>query len=208
MPGSLAMAAPTTLHALLDLDGLPYPDLPHELWRGELRRVMPAGGAHGTAVSRILVALGRHVYDHDLGELFSESTGFVLERDPDTVLCPDVAFVARERLRRGAPGLAFDADNPTSPFPEIAPDLAVEVLSPGNRPGEIRAKVEAYLRFGVRAVWVLQPAARKLRVHTRTAAGGQAAAVTTLGEHQELTGGEILPGFRCRVSDLLPPLSR
>src|SRR5262245_43095420 len=136
---------PSTLLTAGDLLAVPDPDLPHELWRGVLRVVMPASGAHGSLVSRVLVAMGQHVYAHDLGELFSESTGFVLERGPDTVLCPDVAFVSKVRLPPGDLG---------SPFPEIAPDLAVEVLSPGDRPGEVRAKVAEYLRLGVCCVWV------------------------------------------------------
>jgi Uma2 family endonuclease len=219
MPGSVPMASTTALHTIHDLAGLPEPDLPHELWRGELRPVMPASGAHGYLVSRVLVTLARHVDAHDLGVLFSESTGFVLERDPDTVLCPDVAFVAKGRLRPGDPGSPFAADDGVSAFPEIAPDLAVEVaapasgdttgrsvLSPSNRRREIDAKVAAYLRFGVRAVWVVQPAARKVRVHLRGGDPGPAVTSVTLGERQELTGGEVLPGFRCLVAELLPPV--
>jgi Uma2 family endonuclease len=87
----------TSILSAEDLQGVPDPDLPHELWHGELRVVMPASGAHGVAVSRLTVMLGQHVYAHDLGELFTESTGFLLERDPDTLLCPDVAFVAKGR---------------------------------------------------------------------------------------------------------------
>jgi hypothetical protein len=131
MPGRDAIGSTSILSAA-DLPAVLDPDLPHELWRGVLRVVMPASGAHGAAVSRLTVTLGQHVYAHDLGELFSESTGFLVERDPDTLLCPDVAFVAKGRLAAGGLGWSFS---------EIAPDLAVEVLSPGDRPAEVSAKV-------------------------------------------------------------------
>lgn len=84
---------PTTLLAADGLWSVAGADLPHELWRGVLRLVTPAGGAHGSVCSRLLAAMGRHVYGHDRGELFTEATGFLLDRDPDTVACPDVAFV-------------------------------------------------------------------------------------------------------------------
>src|SRR5579864_7552285 len=147
----------TSILSADELQAVPDPDLPHELWHGALRVVMPASGAHGAAVSRLTVTLGQHVYAHDLGELFSESTGFVLERDPDTLLCPDVAFVAKGRLAAGGRGWGF---------PQIAPDLAVEVLSPSDRPAEVRAKVAEYLRLGVRCVWVFDLGARRVQVHT------------------------------------------
>ncbi len=177
----------TTLLTADDLLSLPDPDLPHELLRGVLRRVMPAAWSHGLVVGRLFVALGRHVQALGLGELFSEATGFLLARRPDTVLCPDIAFVAAERL--AAVGLG-------GPFPELAPDLAVEVLSTGDRASEARAKVSEYLAAGVRAVWVIDPAARTVRVHAR--AGG----VRLLTESDELDGGDVVAGFRCPVAEL------
>ena len=185
-----------TLLTAEDLLAVPDPDLPHELWRGVLRRVMPATGAHGSAVTRLTIAVGQHVYAHDLGEVFSESTGFVLERGPDTVLCPDVSFVSKQRLPAGGPGWSF---------PELAPDLAVEVLSPGDRPGEVRAKVAEYLRLGVRAVWVFRPLKRRVEVHTRGAGPGNPI-TTVLGEEDVLDGGDILPGFRYPLAELFGAL--
>jgi Uma2 family endonuclease len=171
---------------------LPEPDLPHELVRGVLRRVMPASGAHGLVVIQATLALGLHVRARGLGELFSEATGFLLARDPDTLLCPDVAFVAGERL--AAAGLG-------QPFLELAPDLAVEVLSPGDRKTAVRAKVDEYLAAGVRAVWALDPATRTVRVHQR---GG---IELLLSEHDVLDGGDIVPGFRCPVAALFESLA-
>jgi Uma2 family endonuclease len=177
----------TTLLTAADLLSVPDPQLPHELLRGVLRRVMPASGAHGLLVGRLLIKLGQHVQAHGLGELFSEATGFLLARHPDTVLCPDIAFVAAARL--AAAGLG-------KPFPELAPDLAVEVLSEGDRAAAVRAKVAECLRAGGRAVWVVDPVARTVRVALR--GGGE----RLLAEGDVLDGGEVVPGFRCPLAAL------
>jgi Uma2 family endonuclease len=200
MPGRARMdttTEPKTTLTAEELLAVPDPDLPHELWRGVLRLVMPAGGAHGYAVTLLISALAPHVYGHDLGMVFSESTGFVLERGPDTVLCPDVAFVAKERLPAGGPGWSF---------PELAPDLAVEVLSPSDRPGQVRAKVAEYLRLGVRCVWVFHPAKGTVQVHARGAGPASPITTTVLGERDVLDGGEVLPGFRYPLAQLFSAL--
>jgi len=143
--------------------------------------------------------LGQHVYARAMGELFSESTGFLLERHPDTLLCPDVAFVAAGRL---------PADGLGSPFLEIAPDLAVEILSAGDRPAAVRAKVAEYLRLGVRWVWVVDPAARRVQVHCRNAGPGNRTATTELTEGDVLDGRAILPGFRRPLVELFGAILR
>jgi Uma2 family endonuclease len=189
-PEQTPMHASTLLTAA-DLANLPDPDLPHELWRGVVRLVTAAGGAHGSVCSRLLAALSRHVYDRDLGELFTEGTGFRLERDPDTLLCPDVAFVARERLSAGSL---------QGGWLELAPDLAVEVLSPGDRPGKARAKIALYLKLGVRAVWMVDPKTRCIRVYERASRQQAGLAPVVLSASAHLDGGEILPGFSCPVA--------
>jgi Uma2 family endonuclease len=119
--------------------------------------------------------------------------GFTLARDPDTVLCPDVAFVASERLAALVIG---------QPFPELAPDLAVEVLSPGDRRAAVQAKVGEYLAAGVRAVWVLDPATRTVGVHP------PGSVEQLLAADDVLDGGNVVPGFRCPVEALFPSLPR
>jgi Uma2 family endonuclease len=183
----------TSLLTAGDLSAVPNPDLPHELWHGVLRVVMPASGAHGYAVSRLTVLLGQHVFAHDLGALFSESTGFLLERGPDTLLCPDVAFVAKARLPAGGLG---------SPFPEFAPDLAVEVLSAGDRPGAARTKAAEYLRLGVRCVWVFDLTRRQVQVHARGVGPDGRIETSVLGEGEVLDGRDVLPGFRQPLAEL------
>ena len=185
-----------TLLTVDDLLRVPEPDLPHELRRGVLRLVTPAITTHGAVSARLLGALAQHVYSHDLGALFTAEAGFILERDPDTLLCPDVAFVSRERLPAG--GLE-------PRFLELAPDLAVEVLTPSSRAGEVRTKVADYLRLGVRAVWVVYPTRRIVRIHSRA---GRRTSAVLLAEDDMLDGGEVVPGFRCRIAELFADLRR
>jgi Uma2 family endonuclease len=91
-------------------------------------------------------------------------------------------------------------------FPELAPDLAVEVLPPSDRPREVRAKVAQYLRLGVRCVWVFQPEQRRVQVHARGAGPGSQITTVVLGEGDVLEGGEVLPGFRYPLASLFGAL--
>jgi Uma2 family endonuclease len=88
---------------------------------------------------------------------------------------------------------------------QLAPDLAVEVLTPSSRMGEVRTKVADYLRLGVRAVWVVDPARRIVRIHSRA---GRRTSVVPLTEDDILNGGEVVPGFRCRIAELFADLCR
>lgn len=170
-----------------DLLGMPERDVRYELVAGELRVTTPASGAHGLVVGRVFLALGRHVHDRSLGALFTEATGFQLRQDPDTVRCPDVAFVRAERLPEDGLGPGFM---------QLAPDLAVEVTSPDDRPTESGEKVKEYLEVGVRAVWVVDPSSRTVTVH-------QAGRVPRLlHERDALDGGEVVPGFHLEVREL------
>jgi len=158
-----------------------------ELLSGELVRMNPAGGEHGRVVARLTVAIGTHVSTHGLGITYGAETGFVLARQPDTVRAPDVAFVAAGR----APTVH------RSGFLEGAPDLAVEVLSPDDRPRYIREKVAEWLRAGASAVWVVDPRGRTVTVHDVQQEP------TLLREPDRLLGGEILPGLVMTVRDVL-----
>jgi len=191
------MASTTTLLTADDLELVPGPDLPHELWRGVLRLVTYTAPPHGSVSARLLGALAQYVYAHELGTLFSEGTGFLLERDPDTVFCPDVAFLRKERLPPG--GLAELRLSSLV----LVPDLAVEVLSPNDRPAMVRAKIAEYLRLGVRAVWMIDPKARAVRIHSRD---GDRLIETRFAAHDTLDGGEVVPGWRCPVAALFADL--
>src|SRR4029077_19991887 len=96
-----------------------------------------------------------HVVPRDLGQVVAGDVGFTLSRGPDTVRGPDVAFVRRGRVPRPLP----------SAYAELAPDLAVEILSPSDRSGETLAKVADWLNAGTRLVWVIDPWRRQARVY-------------------------------------------
>jgi Uma2 family endonuclease len=160
----------TTADQLLALRDPPYR---HELVRGELRTMSPAGYWHGAVITRLSDALGPWVRAHGLGETFGAETGFVLTRHPDTVLAPDLAFVANERLPRAW----------TRGYFEGPPDLAVEARSPDDGDRAVATKVARWLRHGTRAVWVVDPVARTVHVHERD---GRTA---VHAESETLTGG-------------------
>ena len=134
-----------------------------ELVRGQLVVREPAGYQHGSITARILVRLATFLERdqearaarHPLGEVLAAETGFTLQRQPDTVRAPDVAFVAWERIPMAS----------SVGFAELAPDLAVEVLSPNDRPHDVLAKVADWRAAGTALVWVIDPTRRVARVY-------------------------------------------
>jgi Uma2 family endonuclease len=158
-----------------------------ELVRGRLIVREPAGYSHGRVTMNLTVRLGAHVEGTGCGQLVAAETGFTLFRAPDTVRAPDVGFVRRERL----------PDPATIGFPEMAPDLVVEVLSPDDRPGETLAKVGDWLEAGARLAWVIDPQRRLARVYR--ADGTE----SPLAESDALDGEDVLPGFNCQLGAIL-----
>jgi Uma2 family endonuclease len=157
-----------------------------ELVRGELIMMSPAGASHGRIVLNLSTPLDMFVRQHSLGMVFAAETGFRIGQNPDTVRAPDVAFVSAERSGGElAPGF----------FPG-PPDLAVEVLSPEDRAGEVLAKVQDWLAAGCRAVWVVDPRTQTVTVYR----GPHDIAV--LGRTETLDGGGLLPGFSLPVSQM------
>lgn len=156
-----------------------------ELVRGELRMMLPAGGEHGRIAAKLTCYLGNHVMSRRLGTFYAAETGFVLSRDPDTVRAPDVAFVRAERPA-----------GPRRGYYDGAPDLAVEVLSPDDRPGYVEDKVAEWLEAGTLAVWVVDPDQRTVTVHEP----GRPASL--FGEADVLPGGPLLPGFELAVREV------
>src|ERR1051325_10621586 len=106
-----------------------------ELIRGELKVMSLAKPLHGVICARLTTKLGGFIEEHDLGETFGAETGFLVERDPDSVLGADAAFISHERLNT--------VENFEKYFP-FAPDLAVEVLSPSNTRREMEEKIAMY----------------------------------------------------------------
>lgn len=122
-----------------------------------------------------------------LGMLTTADGAYIIIRDPETVVVPDAAFVRQDRLPDGI--------RPKKYVP-VRPDLAVEVISPTDEPGDIAKKRELYRRAGVPLVWWVDPDRRTVAVYR----DGEFAA--ELGETDELDGGEVLPGFRLRVAEI------
>ena len=160
-----------------------------ELVRGVLVVREPAGYHHGDVAARLLVAIANHVDANGLGRVFAAETGFRLTRNPDTVRAPDVAYISAARL----------PDPPPRGFAELAPDLAVEVLSPDDRPGEVLAKVGDWLNAGARVVWVVDPVHVIARVYR---ADGSESIVDEAGA---LQGEDVLPGFEYPLSAMRRP---
>ena len=153
-----------------------------ELLRGELVVMIPPGGRHGEVANLLAHHLTAFVVETGMGRVLAE-TGFVLGRAPDTVRAPDVAV-----LRPGRPiGDAY-IDGP--------PELAVEVVSPGDRAGYVREKVAEWLESGAETVWVVDPRKRTVEVHV----AGEAPRV--LAESDILRGEPVLPGFQLPLTRL------
>ena len=180
MPQAMPMSAEELLH-------LNLPDKRTELVRGMLVVREPAGYRHGEVAMNLALAIGNFVQAHGSGRVLAAETGFQLFSNPDTVRAPDVAFVRADRV----------PDPPPRGFPAMAPDLAVEVLSPDDRPGEVLEKIGDWLNAGVRLVWVVDPTRRVARAYR------QDGTETLLVETEVLDGEDVLPGLECRLADVL-----
>jgi Uma2 family endonuclease len=183
---SLSIMAMTTLFTADDLLAMGS-DAPYELIRGELRDVSPSGAKATMIAGFIYVQLFLFVKSRALGYISTTDGGYILSRDPDTLVAPDVAFIARQRI---------PADFSFDHFFPVPPDLAVEVLSPSNRPGQVAEKVRLYQEAGVPLIWVVDPRKQSVTVHRL----GQESLVA--GVETDLDGAEILPGLRLAVAEL------
>ena len=170
-----------------DLERMPEDGWRYELVRGELRRAPLGEHEHGRIGGTVAGTLGYYIIQHKLGTAFSAGTGFVLARNPDTVGAPDMAFVARER-----------ANSPTSKegFWPGAPDLAVEVISPGDSYAEVEEKVADWLNAGTRMVMVINPRTRWVTVYR---AGNR---VQVYKEDDVLDAGDVVPGWTMPVREI------
>ena len=166
------------------------PDLPdgskQELVRGEIVTMPPPGFRHGIRQLQAALILRQFATTHRLGRVTVES-GVVTERDPDTVRGPDVYYWSYERL---------PPDQEPEGYPDVAADLCVEVLSPSNRPGQMREKVREYFTRGVRMVWLIDPDDRSVWVYRAPEEA------RVLHNDATLSGEDVLPGFSCRVAEL------
>ena len=171
-----------------DLLRLNVQDKRTELVRGRLIVREPPSFYHGVVAMRIGRRLAEFVETQRLGIVVAAETGFRLFSAPDTVRAPDVGFICASRIPDPIPRRGYAS---------LAPDLAVEVLSPDDRPGEVLAKVADWLTAGSRLVWVIDPERRSARVCRED--GSE----TLLGEEESLIGEDVLPGFACPLRQIL-----
>jgi Uma2 family endonuclease len=158
----------------------------HQLVRGELCTMAPAGYEHGRCGGALAWRLGQFVSERRLGVVTLAETGFLLERDPDTVRAPDIAFVAAARSA---------SIDPTTRYVVGPPDLAVEVLSPDDTVKHLEEKVGDWLAGGAQEVWVVNLWRRTIAIHR----GPKDVRLLTHGDALE---SPLLPGFRCPLADL------
>lgn len=170
-----------------ELFHLPNDGMRHELVKGVLTTMPPTGFEYGAVTGNLTGPIQVHVRQNNLGTVCGAETGFIVAKEPDTVRAPDVAFVSRERLEQIGTTRKF--------FP-AAPDLAVEVLSPGDTVGEVDEKIEEWLNAGVRLVWIVNPKRRTITVYRSLTD------IVLLTEQDELDGQEVVPGFRCKVAEV------
>jgi Uma2 family endonuclease len=159
----------------------------HELIRGELLSMPPTNDEH----SRLLFQMNGLLWDYQRNHpeiyWFTGDPGFLLAREPDLLLGPDIAAIHSSRLPEGFP---------RGTFFEIIPDLTVEILSPSERVGQINTKVNAYLDAGVRLIWLVDPVRRNVTIHAPQQH-------TQILEGDDiLDGGDVLPEFRLPLGEL------
>jgi Uma2 family endonuclease len=158
-------------------------DKDYEVVDGIMEEKM-AGGKHGRTIMRLGARLQMHVEARNLGDIYSPDTTFQIGQNERL---PDLAFVSAERVPEdGVPDGKW----------EIAPDLAVEVISPNDSWDKVNSKVAAYFAAGVHEVWLVSLGQRTISIYSSPTQ------VRILKEDDELTSEELLPGFRCRASEI------
>lgn len=166
-----------------------YADKVVELIEGELVIMSRPGWEHGYITGEMYHFIRQHARQHNLGYATVES-GYIIEKKPkgkDTVLGPDVAFVAANRMPDPLP----------DGYMPIVPDLVVEVVSPNDLAFEIEDKVALYLKAGVRLIWVMNPRSKTITIH-------RPGSVAILDQHGTLDGEDVLPGFTLKVAEVFP----
>jgi Uma2 family endonuclease len=166
-----------------ELGNLPDEPLRHELIKGELLTMPLPKHEHMQVAANLTIILGQYVKTNRLGQVCTEG-GYKLESDPDTVLGPDVSFVSHNRFALSPEG-----------YHDGPPDLAVEVLSPGDRRGKVEHKLALWLALGTPSVWLVNPRRRTVEVIKSPSDRN------LFSETDELVD-DTVPGFRVKVSEI------
>lgn len=172
------------------LDGSITGDRQHELVDGIL--VEKAMGFRDDSVgTRLIGLLAMFLHANNLGHLAGAQG--TIRFKLDLVRAPDVSFIRWDSVDD-----PDEIENPAGAFLEYPPDLAVEVLSPGNTRREMELKLEEYARGGVKLVWYIDPERKEVDVYPKANPKRK----KTLGVDDELDGGAVLPGFAVKVAAL------
>lgn len=174
------------LRALYGLPG--NEDKQFELIDGEIHAVPAASFLHGVIAKIIMKLLMLYAEPAGLGEVFPDGTDYDLPNGSSVL--PDVSFIAADRIP------------PYHGELRIAPDLAVEVVSPSNTQDVLRKKIKGYLESGTRRVWLVYPEDREILVYWQQDDG--ITAYRTLGENDTLSGEDVIPGFAIKVAEVFP----
>lgn len=164
---------------------LPRDGRKYELLGGALT-MSPTGFRHGYIALRLASTLMAFALKRRVGAVVDSSTGFRMKNGD--CLSPDVSFVRKERLKR--------LKQASVKFFQGAPDLAVEVVSPGESHRKLKQKLSQYFANGTSMVWVVNPKDRTVSVHVSPQNS------SILREGQQLEGGSLLPGFSFSIQDL------
>lgn len=173
-----------TIASLMTADellGLPDDGWRYELIGGELQKMSPAGGRHADVAMELYLSLGTYVKQHRLGRIYGADAGFKIARNPDTVRCPDAAFVRAERVIR------------TPKFIEQTPDAVFEVISPSDRYSEVEEKTRQWLRAGASVVVLIDPETETVRIH-------RTGSTTMVNDVLEIE--DVIPGWRLPLTEL------
>jgi Uma2 family endonuclease len=156
----------------------------YEVVAGQPEEKEMGGARHGGIGARLIIELGMHVKAHRLGGVYGPDTTFTIGQN---MRLPDVSFVAAERI---------PAEGEPEGIWPIAPDLAVEIISPNDLYEKIYRRIKEYFIAGVRQVWIISPEHKTVTIYRSPIQS------TILTEENELTSDDLLPGFRCYLSEL------
>ena len=180
-----ARAQPMTLEEYAESDE-PADGYRYELVRGQMVVQEPvAGYSHGHSQSTLIWRLGNWMEAFGEGTILGP-TGCIISDSPATVRGPDISVLLKRRSSEGEPGNWIRG----------APDVAIEILSPSNRPGEMREKISDYFAAGALRVWIVDPKTRTVTIHR---ANGSK---TIFRQGDRLEDPEVLPGFAVEVGEL------
>jgi len=157
-----------------------------ELVAGRIVTMSPTNWKHGDFVTEMASHLHRFVKKYGLGKVLTGEVGIYVRRDPDSIRGADVVFISSERI----------AQITSESYLDVAPELVVEVISPGNTWQEMRDKIEEYFAIGVQWVWLVEPARKQVLVYRSPIE------MTALDENDTLEGEGLLKGFSLPLAEL------